>query len=234
MRTKQLFITLFTLLTVFSFPATAENKLRELPPFSEISLQISGTIYLEQGDIQSVRIEAKEDTEEEIITEVKGRRLIIRFKGNNLLRRSINPGKVDIYITVPGIDALSVTGSGNIKCQPIDSRILDLAVNGSGDIFLSQLNSERVRAVISGSGNISINGGNTNEFAANISGSGNLKAPDFEAVNVDTRLSGSGNCTVHAQKTLKARVSGSGNILYKGNPLIDSAVSGSGRLKKLQ
>ena len=235
MKTKQLFLSLFILAFLLSNTAFAERNEREVSSFSEISLRISGTVHLEQGNRQSVRMEAKSSTLEEIITEVKGRTLIIRFKNSNIFWRSFNPGRVDIYITVPEINVLSVSGSGDIVADSkIKSRILDLAVSGSGDISLNYLDTERVKAAVSGSGDILINkGGGAEELAVAISGSGNVKAENFEAKNVEAKIAGSGNCMVHAANYLKARVSGSGNILYNGNPQIDTSVVGSGRVKKL-
>ena len=235
MKTKQLFLSLFILGFIFSNPVFAEREEREVSSFSEISLRISGKVHLEQGNRQSVRIEAKSSTLEEIITEVKGRTLIIRFKSSNFFWRSFNPGRVDIYITVPEINALSVSGSGDIVADSkIKSRILDLAVSGSGDISLKNLDAERVKAAVSGSGDIFIgNGGTADEFEVTISGSGNVKAENFEAKNVNAKISGSGSCMLHAADYLKVRVSGSGNVSYKGNPQIDTSVVGSGRVKKL-
>jgi hypothetical protein len=236
MKTKQLFLSLFILGFIFSNPAFAEREEREVSSFSEISLRISGKVHLQQGNRQSVRVEAKSSTLEEIITEVKGRTLVIRFKNSNLFWRSFNPGRVDIYITVPEINALSVSGSGDIEADSkIKSRILDLAVSGSGNISLKNLDAKRVKAAVSGSGDILIGkGGIADEFEVAVSGSGNVKTENFEAKNINAKISGSGSCMVHAVDYLKARVSGSGNILYKGNPQIDSSVTGSGRVKNLR
>jgi hypothetical protein len=235
MKTKQLFLSLLIPGIIFSNVVTAERNEREVPSFSEISLRISGKIHLEQGNRQSVRVEAKSSALEEIITEVKGRTLIIRFKSSHMFWRSFNPGRVDIYITVPEIDALSVSGSGDIVADSkIKSRILDLAVSGSGDISLKNLDAGRVKAAVSGSGDILIDsGGTADELNIVVSGSGNIKAENFEVKNVDAKISGSGSCMVNAVDYLKARIAGSGNVLYKGNPQIDSSVAGSGRIKKL-
>lgn len=234
MKTKQFFLALLLFAFIFSYTAFAEREEREVPSFSEISLRISGKIHLEQGNRQQVRVEAKSSTLEEIITEVNARTLIIRFKTNTIFRRTFTPGRVDIYITVPEINALSVSGSGDIVADgKIKSRILDLAVSGSGDISLNNLNAERVKAAVSGSGDILINkGGVADDLTVTISGSGNVKAGNFEVKNVDARIAGSGSCMVHAAEYLKARIAGSGNILYTGNPQIDSSVMGSGRVKK--
>lgn len=235
MKTKHLFLSILMIGLLVSNLAFAEREERKVPSFSEISLRISGNVYLEQGDRQSVRVVAKPSALEEIVTEVKGRTLIIRFRTNNLFRQTFNPGKVEIYVTVPEINALAVSGSGDIVASDlIKSRILDLTVSGSGDISLKNLDSERVKAAVSGSGNILINnGGLADEFAATISGSGNVKAENFKARAVDARISGSGNCSVHATGSLKARVAGSGSVLYRGNPQVDTSVVGSGRIKKL-
>lgn len=228
-------IFLFVILIVGSFvanPVFAKDEIRDLPPFSKIALKISGKVYLVQGNTQSVKIVAEDETLEEIITEVKDRTLTIKFPNTNMFR-NWNPGKIEIFITVPGIDALSVSGSGDIVSKEVNSRILDLAVSGSGNIEIDNLTSEQVSAAISGSGNILVSGsGVAKELKARISGSGNINAGDFEAENVDVQTSGSGNCSVISNGEIKARISGSGNVNYSGNPAIDSSVSGSGKVKK--
>ena len=225
----------FTLLIVGIFianPLLAKEEVRDLPPFTEIMLKISGKVYLEQGDTQSVKIVASDETLEEIITEVKGRSLNIRFPSTNMFKKW-NPGKIEIYITVPGIDALNVSGSGDIISEEISSRILDLMVSGSGNIEIENLTSEQISTTVSGSGNIKINGGGVaKELKSRISGSGNVDASGFEADKVDAQTSGSGSCSVISNGEIKARISGSGNVFYSGNPAIDSSVSGSGKVRK--
>lgn len=232
MKSKIFFLVILIVGFFVANPVLAKEETRDLPAFTKISLRISGKVYLEQGSTQSVRIVAEDETLEEIITEVKDRTLSIKFPNTNMFR-NWNPGKIEIFITVPGIDALTVSGSGDIISKEIKSRILDLAVSGSGNIDIEKLTSEQVSAAISGSGNISIIGsGVAKEIKARISGSGNIDASEFEAENVDVQTSGSGNCSVISNGEIKARISGSGNVNYSGNPAIDSSVSGSGKVKK--
>ncbi len=235
MKTKVFILTFLFIATLVSKSVFAEGEERDVPSFSEISLRIPGKLHLEQGSKQSVEIVAKSSTLEEIITEVKDRQLTIRFKNKNYLFKSFNPGKIDIYVTVPEIDGLAVSGSGDIVAEDdIKTRILDLAVSGSGDINLVELDAERVKASISGSGNIIIGGGGVaDDFSASISGSGDVKAEDFEAKDVVVHIAGSGSCSITSNSSLKARVAGSGNVYYHGNPSIDSSVAGSGRIKKM-
>lgn len=224
-----------TIIALFvSVRAKADTEFRELPSFSEISVRIPANVYVEQGSEQSVEIVAKASTMEEIITEVKGRELIIRFAAKNYLFKTFTPGKIEIYITVPEIGALSLSGSGNIENDgPIESRILDLSVSGSGDILLNDLNANRVKATISGSGNIKIEGdGTADDLSVNLSGSGNFKGIGFETTDVLVKIAGSGSADVHAVKNMNVRIAGSGNVTYKGNPLVDQGIVGSGRVKE--
>jgi hypothetical protein len=228
-------IVLFTILIAGFFvysPLLAKDEIREVSPFSKISLRISAKVYLTQGERQSVKIVADPETLEEIITEVKERTLNIRYPNTNIFK-NWNPGKVEIFITVPEVDGITLSGSGDIVSEDIKTRILDLVVSGSGNIKLEKLTAEKVDASISGSGNINIKeGGVAEEFKVRISGSGNVDARGFEAKNVSVQTSGSGNCSVISNGEIKARISGSGSVYYSGNPAIDSSVSGSGSVKK--
>lgn len=227
--------TVFTILALsFSLVARAGSEERDVPSFSEIALHVPGTLHLTQGNKQSVEVEAKPSTLDEIITEVKGRELVIRFATKNYIWKSFNPGKIEIYITVPEIDKLSLSGSGDIKNDgAIKSRILDLSVSGSGDMSLDDLSSERVKTMISGSGNIILAGsGKADDLSVNISGSGDYKGVDFRVKDVNVKIAGSGNAKVYAEKHLKVRVAGSGDVTYKGNPMIDQSVAGSGKVKE--
>ncbi len=230
--------TIFTLLLVGVLTSTslfAEKVTRKVATFSEVVLRIDAQVYIEQGDVQHVEIGAKSSTLDELITEVKGRALIIRFPNKIIFRSDFKPGPIEIHITIPDIDKLSISGSGNIFAPGVKSRIIDLAVSGSGDIVIDELTANRVSATISGSGNIIIkHGGNVaEELKAAISGSGNIKAKNFEATNVVVHTAGSGSCYITSNGTIKARIAGSGNVNYKGNPSIDSSVAGSGRVREL-
>lgn len=233
MKNKILLLSIFVFGFLYSSSVLAEDQNRNVPSFSKISLRIAAKVHVEIGDKQSVEIVAKSSTLDDIITEVRDRTLNIKFPNNTMFRR-IDPGKIEIFITVPEVDGLTVSGSGDILAEKLKTRILDLTVSGSGDIIIDNLSVERISAVISGSGGINIeDGGVADEFSASISGSGNVKAGGFEANDVTVKISGSGNCSITSNGSVKARIAGSGNVYYGGNPSIDSSVAGSGKMRKL-
>ena len=80
----RLFIAMAVICSFSFFNVNAQSEEREVSPFSEISLRISGKVYVTQGKKQSVEIVARPSTLEELVTEVSGRELVIRYKTRNL------------------------------------------------------------------------------------------------------------------------------------------------------
>jgi hypothetical protein len=236
MKTKNFAVLLLLSGLFIALSSKGEVQKRSVSSFSEISLRISGVVYLEQGSPQSIEIEAKSSTLEKIITEVKDNKLVIKFEDNNYFWRNFNPEEIVIHIKVPEIDGLTISGSGDIIAKNgIKTKEMEMVVSGSGNIKLSELMAGTVKTNISGSGNINIDkGGSANDLSVTISGSGNVKAGGFEAKDVTVKVSGSGNSTVFATESLNVRVSGSGDVYYNGSPEINSSVAGSGSVKKIK
>ena len=229
---------LATAFILFAFILTgiqvqAEEQTRKVDPFSEISLRIGAKVHLEQGAKQNLEIVAKSSTLDEIITEVKDGKLIIRFPNKDYFWKTFQPGEITIYITTPEINGLGISGSGDIIAEnEIKTKILDLGVSGSGNIRLSELSAERVKSSISGSGDIVLAGKEAaQDLSVAISGSGNFKGMNFSADDVSVKIAGSGNVDVEANKNLFVRLAGSGNVTYKGRPMIDQSIAGSGKVR---
>lgn len=233
MKTK---LTAAFILLVFSLTGIqvrAEEQTRKVDPFTEISLRIGAKVHLEQGAKTNLEIVAKPSTLDEIITEVKDGKLIIRFPNKDFFWKTFQPGDITINITTPEIKGLGISGSGDIIAEDqIKTKTLDMAVSGSGNIRLSDLSAERVKSAISGSGDIVLAGKiAARDLSVAISGSGNFKGLDYSADDVTIKISGSGNVGIEANKNLYIRTAGSGNVTYKGKPLIDQSIAGSGTVK---
>jgi hypothetical protein len=211
-----------------------KSENREVSAFTEVSLRNDANVFVKQGKNFSVSVTGKESTLEKLITEVRDRKLVIRYPNESFFKTNWNPGEVIVYVTMPQIDGLSVSGSGNISSDgSVDATIIDIAVSGSGSVKLHDLKAEKVSATLSGSGNVILAGkeGSVN-FNGVISGSGNIKAFDFAAKNVDVKIAGSGNCHIQATEKLIVKIAGSGNVVYRGNPAIDSTIAGSGSVRE--
>jgi len=226
----------------------ASREVRQISAFTGLKLAGSPKVILRQGSPQKVELEGDPADLARIETVVSSGQLRIGVKNTNnrnnsdsdggildkLIGSSDNyrMGPVTVYVTMPEIKALSVSGSGSIKAaEAIKANDLDLAVSGSGSLNLAQVQSAAISSAISGSGSITIMGA-APRHDIRISGSGNVQSADLRAQDSKVSISGSGNCRVNATKTLDARIAGSGNIYVSGNPQINSSVAGSGRVHR--
>jgi len=200
---------------------------RNATGFTSLSLAMSGTVYLTQGDRQSVEIEANKEALEYIETEVEGNTLVIRNRKGHWR----NLGQVKIYVTMQEINRLDLSGSGSILGQnAIRSGALKINVSGSGDVKINALESPEISLTITGSGNINLAGkGDQTDLEATITGSGSFKADALAVARATISITGSGSARVNVLKELETHVTGSGNVLYKGNPIVNAHSTGSGR-----
>jgi hypothetical protein len=230
---------LFLFATMLAFSCTAPvlsgetvKEIRNVGPFSAINLTISADVFLTQGSVQKIEIEGDKNSLKEIETTVTGETLKICTK--DMFHGNI--GKVSVYITVPGINALTISGSGDITAAAvITADELDLNVSGSGSIRFSELSAREVSATITGSGNIDVSAGKAqSELEVVITGSGSFAAEGFSVPEADVTITGSGSARVWAVKELETNITGSGNVAYKGEPLVNANSTGSGKTRSIQ
>jgi hypothetical protein len=204
------------------------DETRDLPAFDRISLGGSGHVFLRVGEPQKVMVRADDNILSIIETKVENGKLHIGLRpGCSLYRYS----KMEIYITIPGIRELSVSGSGHMEAaDTLVSEDLVFRISGSGSLEAA-IRSDEMKASVSGAGDLFLSG-NAHRVDANISGSGKIKAFDLSCEQADMSISGSGDSYITVREELAATVSGSGRIRYRGSPRLDIRVSGSGSVRQ--
>ena len=201
----------------------------QLDDFNGIRLTFSADVYLTPGRSQSVRVSAQQNIIDLLETEVDNGIWKIDTEEN-----IDDHSKIKIYITVPEMDYVKLSGSGNIYTEGLfenNGKAVEVGVSGSGDLQF-RTNARSLSAAISGSGDIELKG-STDDISIRVSGSGDIDAIDLTARNCEVRISGSGNAKVHATQDLNVRVSGSGDVYYRGRPNVQSRISGSGDLESV-
>lgn len=200
---------------------------RAVSNFTEVALSMSGNVYVEQGSEYSCKIETSQNLLPIIETEVKNGVLEIDLKRHKCLK---GDSELNVYVTAPLIEGLVLSGSGNIRAfNQLETSSMSISISGSGRIDLDSLQTQLLDASISGSGDMHITGvGNAMNQEISISGSGSVYALDFPTERSNISISGSGNCEVQVLDELNASISGSGNVRYLGTPKVSSQISGSG------
>jgi hypothetical protein len=206
----------------------SDKETRNLSGFTKVSFGVAGNLYISIGSEFKVVLEGDKDLLRDIETEVSSDKLIIRkdnwhFNSNE---------KVTVYITMPVLKSLGVSGSGRAEIKDaLKTEDLNLSVSGSGKLYTSDISVDEINCSISGSGDILVGNGTALKSDIAISGSGNYTGESLKIKSAEISISGSGNCTCNVTERLEARVSGSGNVNYLGNPKIDARVSGSGKVR---
>lgn len=213
----------------FTKGQTGNKETRNVSGFNKVNFGVAGDLFITIGSEFKVVLEGDEDLLEEIETEVSGSKLVIK----NDSWHTFGNGKVTVYITMPDLTGLGVSGSGKAEIRDaVKAENLDLSVSGSGKILAADLALGNLNVGISGSGDVIIGGSGEAESAdISISGSGNYSGESLRIANGDFHISGSGSCRTNVTASLEASVSGSGNVTYLGNPKVDARVSGSGRVR---
>jgi len=201
------------------------EKELQLADFTGIKLTMSADVYLTQGNTQSVRVSAQQNMIDLLETQVENGTWKIKTS-----EQIGNHSPIKIYITVPQMNYVSLSGSGDIFTENTFSGNdkVTVAVSGSGNLRF-KTTARQTDVTLSGSGDIDLQG-STEDVAVSISGSGDIDAYNFSAANCQVNISGSGGARVSATKYLNVKVSGSGDVYYRGNPSVTSRISGSGNL----
>jgi hypothetical protein len=199
-----------------------------LSPIDGLDLGFGGDVILTPGQTQKIVIEGQKN----IIDNIK------RDVSNGIWRisyiKNVDDAKpVTVYITIPTIKHVGLSGSGSIKSTSKFSGLkdVDIAVSGSGDIMMD-IEARETGIRISGSGEIQL-AGSTEALEVAISGSGDVMTKELMASRCKVQISGSGDAAVYVSGDLETSISGSGDVMYRGDASVTARISGNGEVRKL-
>lgn len=217
--------------------------------FDRVTLQGSGDVYIEQGQTESLSIEADDNILPLLENKVSGSELTLSTKPN----QSINPSKKIVYrITVKDLAGISLNGSGRFFVSPVKSDAMDVSLFGSGDINMEDVATGKLSMKLFGSGSIAIATVSATTVESSVSGSGDIKlagkadsqnvsfsgsgsyqAGDLETASAVVNIPGSADVTVWTTDELNANINGSGTVSYYGKPTVNQTGNGSGKMVSL-
>lgn len=182
------------------------RELRHVAAFDRVELAGVNNVVIRVGEQQSLVVRADDNLLDRVTTEVRSGNLVIANTSGNFRTKS----PMGVEVGVPTINALTLTGSGNI------------AVSG--------IKSEKLKATLLGSGTLT-GSGTAARLEVIVGGVGTAQFSRLVAKDVRAEVSGSGSIFATATKRLDASVSGSGAILYGGNPDdVTRSVTGTGAI----
>jgi len=220
---------------------------RAVGDFRGVELATIGTLHIEVGERESLRIQAEDNLLPHFQTTVRGETLVIDVQRGTSLRPT---RPVDYTLTVVDLDSIALSSSGNAEAPDLESKLFTVrvsssgglkmgdltcdtfraAISSSGDVSVGQVNGQRLEAELSSSGDLNVAGGAVERQEIQISSSGNCAAGNLHSQEADVRLSSSGSATIWVAERLTAHLSSSGSLHYAGNPRTDVTTSSSGNV----
>lgn len=184
------------------------SETRQVSGFTGIDLSGVGEVIIEQGESESLTIEADDNVLPVLTSEVEDAVLRLGRKPRTTVTTR-NP--IRFRVTLKDLNSIALSGSGSVSAENLRVDALRVDVSGSGTTNLA---------------------GSADEERIAMSGSGRYDAAGLSSRSVEVDISGSGTAAVAVSEQLRVDISGSGTVTYSGDPRIDQSVSGSGRLIK--
>ena len=185
---------------------------REVGSFEKIKVTRGLNVYLTQGDVPKIIVEADENLLEYIETEVDDEMLIITSSA--MIRKSKS---LKVHVTATDLSEIRATAGSNVNSKDLISSD-DLEISGSaGSNIKLRINARDVEVSASAGSNITLEG-NANDIELKASAGSNIKAEDLKTNECDAHTSSGANIWIKVEKEFDASASSGGNVFYYGNP----------------
>jgi hypothetical protein len=180
------------------------TKERTVEHFTAIRVSTGIDVFLKQGNDEALSVEADENLQEYILTEVRGGVL------NVYTEVSIRDAeRKRVYVTMQEVNSIQTTSAGDVIAEtPFKTERLELSASSAGNIKM-EVYATDISLNISSSGDISLTG------------------------EADISVSSAGNAEINVSEKITARASSAGDINYQGNPkYVDAHSSSAGGVHK--
>lgn len=188
---------------------TQEREVKET--FSSIAAGGGLEVMIEQGANAAVTVEADDNLQEHIKTEVKDGELKITTDVN------ISNATARVTVRVPDVTAIESSAGANVKSRnTIKSETLDLS-SGSGSYLAITVDAKSLRCETASGGNLTVTG-KAEKLEAESSSGSTLNAKGLAARKVAAESSSGGKTYVNPTESLSADASSGGNVYYSSTP----------------
>src|SRR4051794_26968407 len=181
---------------------------RNVGDFTRIDNSGSADVRLHVGEPRRVRVRAGDKVIDDVHTVVRDGVLRIDFD-----HHGFGGDDVVVEASVPKLDGVIVSGSGDVDADGIRADAFDVRSDGSADVALT---------------------GTVHQLGIDLDGSGNANVAGLIARSARVSVGGSGDASVRAADALDVRLDGSGDVKYAGHPRLTKSLDGSGDLRRAE
>lgn len=198
------------------------KQTRQTGPFKEIKASAGVNVFLFQGDEEKVVVEADENIQDCIITEVNGSTLSCYIDCN--VRHS---KKMNVFVNYKLLNSISASSGSHVSGETvIKSDQLDVNVSSGADV---KINVEAGKVYCNtSSGSNAVIEGKADSFEGDASSGSDIKASGLTAKSCNVTTSSAGEIDITVTDEIDANASSGGDIEYAGNPKVEHISESSG------
>jgi hypothetical protein len=147
---------------------------------------------------------------------------IMRKNGSN------DRGKATVTVTMPGLEKLTLAGSGSIEAASLAGKP-EVVIAGSGTVRTARVAASKLEVTIAGSGTYRA-AGTADALELTVAGSGTADMAGLNAKTAEVTIAGSGDAAFASDGTVEATIMGSGDVTVNGSARCTIKSMGSGTL----
>ncbi len=195
--------------------------------FDEIKISQGLDLYITQSDETTLIVEADENLQDLIKTEVADGVLKI-YSTENIRRASSKK----VMLSVKTISAIKATSGSDVYSEnTIEVSNLELTSTSGADIKLD-VKTETLDCTSTSGSDIKLSG-TTKTFIASATSGSDINASKLQAETSNVRATSGADISVNTSKALTAKATSGGDIRYSGNPeKISKSDTSAGRVKQ--
>ncbi|MFT5884780.1 MAG: phage shock protein PspC (stress-responsive transcriptional regulator) [Arcticibacterium sp.] len=185
-----------------------ESKKFDLSGFTGVEVGGSFHVLINQGETFDVEVMAERDRDlEDLNLRVNGSDLDIDFED----RFFRNRGKVLVYITMPNLESLDISGASHMKVMSFENiKDIDIDISGASNAKLD-IEAADVRLKASGASTLELRGAIEN-IDVDISGASRLRAQKTEIGQAEVSASGASDADFGKVGNLSSSTSGASHV----------------------
>lgn len=207
-------------------PRSTED--RPIDEVTALELRTSGDVTITQGGTASLSVTAAEDVLSRLTSEVRDGVLVLGVDQPGMFGTL---GRVQYDLVLPDLEAVRITGSGDVSADTAGAQDLAVLIEGSGSVDVDDVEVTTVTVRIAGSGDVELDG-RAADLQVTIDGSGSFEGEGLTSKDAVVAIQGSGDAAVDVTGKLEASIAGSGSITHTGGASVTSDVDGSGQIRE--
>lgn len=196
---------------------------RQVDGFKGLNVEYPAQVFIVQGSVEALKIEAEDNLLPDIKTEVHDATLEIFYKRTGASQ--ISPTKpVIMTLIVKDLNEVNFSRAGELIINGLKTDNLYISLKGDGNLKATEIFAQNFGVRMSGAGNATVVG-QVNDLYVSVDGTGNFDGTSLHGKTACVYIRNAGNATLWIDEQLDVKISGAGNIQYYGKPQVTKLIN---------